>query len=316
MISVIIPAYNSESFLSECVDSVLAQRGFASPQEMEIIIVDDGSTDTTGAIADRYAAADSRVKVLHVPNGGLSYARNHGMDAALGDYLCFVDADDILLPDALRSLRIAILRSSADVAVASMICARQCPADVCAPKLHPRMINGIRAVELMLYQRGFLSSASAKLYRSSSVGALRFTNGLYYEDLDFNFRFLLDCQRVAFDPAPVYFYRQHSDSILHQWTPKREHVLRVVDDIERQIATTAPSLLGAAADRKLSANFNIFICAHNNGRNDLADKCWDVIRAYRRRSLTDKCVRMKNKIGILISYLGRRSFALASKLFY
>ena len=91
-LSVIVPVYNVAAYLPRCVDSLLEQNGV----ELEILLVDDGSTDASGSICDGYAARDSRVKVIHKENGGLSSARNAGLDAAEGEYLTFVDSDDYL----------------------------------------------------------------------------------------------------------------------------------------------------------------------------------------------------------------------------
>ena len=94
MVSVIIPAYNAEKYLLEAVASVISQ----SSSDWELILVDDGSTDSTPGLCDSFAASDSRISVIHKPNGGLSDARNHGIEAASGEYLTFLDADDVLDP--------------------------------------------------------------------------------------------------------------------------------------------------------------------------------------------------------------------------
>ena len=98
LISVIVPVYKSEAFLGKCVESLLAQ----SFQDFELLLVDDGSPDDSGAMCDAYAAKDSRVRVIHKPNGGVSSARNAGLDAARGDYVVFVDSDDYVDPSYLE----------------------------------------------------------------------------------------------------------------------------------------------------------------------------------------------------------------------
>lgn len=106
LISVIVPVYNAEIYLAECIDSILAQ----TYRELELILVDDGSTDGSGAICDNYAARDTRVAVYHLKNGGVSRARNFGMEKAHGEYIMFADADDALLPAAaLRGVRLAAM---------------------------------------------------------------------------------------------------------------------------------------------------------------------------------------------------------------
>ena len=111
MISVIIPVYNVEKFLAECVDSVLAQ----TYTDWEAILVDDGATDASGAMCDAYAAKDPRIRVIHRENGGLSAARNTGLKAARGEYVYFLDSDDYIEPDTLALLLETAEREQADV---------------------------------------------------------------------------------------------------------------------------------------------------------------------------------------------------------
>jgi len=116
LISIIVPVYNSQSFLNECVDSILAQ----THQNIEVILVDDGSIDQTGFICDEYARLDARVVVVHKSNGGVSAARNTGLDKAQGEYILFVDADDYIDPDMCQTLLIRILEKNADIAVCGL----------------------------------------------------------------------------------------------------------------------------------------------------------------------------------------------------
>ena len=113
LISVIIPVYNVEKYLRQCVDSVLAQ----TYQNLEIILVDDGSTDQSGQICDEYAGEDKRIKVIHQKNSGVSCARNVGLNVSKGEYIAFVDPDDYIFPDMYRTLLEAIVTNSADIAL-------------------------------------------------------------------------------------------------------------------------------------------------------------------------------------------------------
>lgn len=310
MVSIIVPVYNREQYLCECVDSVLAQ----TFHDWELIIVDDGSTDSSGSIADRYAASDPRIRVYHVENGGLSSARNIGMDKAEGDFLSFLDADDAIHPQALQLMTEAIDNAGADMFVAGMH--RGAHVSFSPIKSYEtECLTPEEALESSLYQNGkLLHSAWSKLYKAATLKKQRFTKGIFYEDLDFFYRACGECKRIAVSPCDLYFYRDTPDSITNVWSDKRLDVLDVVHRIENYIAGNMPALLPAARDRKLSANFNMFILAGANGRYDVADRCWKVIREYRFGSLTNSRVRLKNKAGILLSYLGRRVFTLIGKV--
>lgn len=111
MISVIVPVYNAEKYLTKCIDSILAQ----SFENFELILVDDGSKDGSGAICDKYAARDSRVKVLHKKNGGVSAARESGIAQSKGEYIAFIDADDYIAEDYLKVLYQNIIKYNADI---------------------------------------------------------------------------------------------------------------------------------------------------------------------------------------------------------
>ena len=113
LISVIVPVYNVERYLRRCVDSILHQ----TYQDLEVLLVDDGSTDASGAICDEYAAQEERVTAVHQKNGGLSAARNAGLERAQGTYLCFVDSDDFLDSRMLETLCRDLQEQDADVAV-------------------------------------------------------------------------------------------------------------------------------------------------------------------------------------------------------
>ena len=113
LISVVVPIYNVEHYLERCLDSIISQ----TYTNLEIILVDDGSTDRSGAIADAYAAKDSRVKVIHQKNGGLSIARNTGIEACRGEYLLFIDSDDYIAPNMCECLLSHLTEADADIAI-------------------------------------------------------------------------------------------------------------------------------------------------------------------------------------------------------
>lgn len=111
IISIIVPVYNVEKYLKDCIESILKQ----SMQDFELILVDDGSTDSSGTICDRYAEKDSRIKVVHTKNGGLSAARNAGIEIARGEFVAFVDSDDYVLPEFIEQMYKKILETDADI---------------------------------------------------------------------------------------------------------------------------------------------------------------------------------------------------------
>ncbi len=306
--SIIVPVYNAEKYLCEAVDSVLAQ----TSADWQLILVDDGSTDSSSDICDHYAAQDSRIVVVHIPNGGQSYARNRGLEIAEGEWIAFLDADDCMHPDLLKTLYSIATETGGDV-----VGARHYEGDEFYYPTSAQSkfvtLSPSAAIETTLYQRrGLTSGLWGKIYRRELFDGVRFVEGLYYEDLEIIFRIYERAAKLSFSDAELYFYRQHSQSFIHSWNSRRLDVLTVVDGIEKRMAELHPELLSAARDRKLSANFNIFNLATKNGERATADRCWKVIKKYRCSDLFNPKIRLKNRLGILASYLGRWAY---TKLF-
>ncbi len=302
MISVIVPVYNGEKYLRECLDSILAQ----TCVDIEVLAVDDGSTDASAGIIRAYAKADTRVKYLHKPNGGLSSARNFGLDAAQGEYVTFVDADDMLAPRFCEVL----LAELGDADIVKCGFSRR-PVQ-CGP-VEAKRFSPAYFIEKTLYQTRFHCSAWAGVYRRSLFSNVRFAEGLYYEDLDIFYRLVeASGKEVVWIDAPLYFYRDNPSSFLNTFTDKRLDVLKVTERIERHYAGTP--LLAAARDRRYSANYNMALVAGLNGRHDISRQCWSLVKACRREVILNPRSRIKNRIGAAISYLGRRVSLLLAKI--
>lgn len=308
MISVILPVHNGEKYLADAIKSVVDQT-FA---DWELLVVDDGSTDSSASIADDFAHHDKRIKVFRVENGGVSYARNIGMDNASGDYISFLDADDLLHPSALSTL-LSLIQSNgqADIASAAISHSRRFLARP-IKDVHSRFYPGIEALEPLLYQTGVSNSACGKLYSRRVFTHERFKEGIRYEDLYFTFRAILSGRGVVASQAPVYFYRQHTDSFIHTWSASRLDVLSVTDTIQSELSPYPRRFQRAAIDRLLSANLNIFRLALHNGEDAIALRCWAAIKAHRSSALTTLRGRLKVKAASLLSYGGLRFFRFIS----
>ena len=225
-ISVIVPVYKVEAYLRPCVDSILAQ----SFPDFELILVDDGSPDSCGALCDAWAAKDPRIRVIHQQNGGLSAARNAGMDVAVGAWLTFIDSDDYVAPDYLELLYRNAEGSGAEIAV----CRTQVFQDGQDPAAVPsasepacRLLTGREAV-ILLYRgdAAVLVNAWGKLYRRELIADLRFPVGKLHEDQAFVPIACWRAKAVAAVGAGAYYYRDRPESI----TSKKFSVKRY-DDI-------------------------------------------------------------------------------------
>ncbi len=314
MVSVIIPAYNAQAYLGECLESVLAQSFY----DWEAIVVDDGSTDCTFEIAQKYSALDRRIRVLSTDNKGVSSARNSAISCIKGEWFTFLDSDDMLYPYALRAML--------DVAEGADVICGGCERGVTVDdtrrnvnNVRHRVVSGAEALKEGLYQTGIQASACAKLYKTDVFRDVMFHADIRYEDLLYYCDVMIRASQVRVIDVPVYFYRDHSGSFVNTMSSDRLDVLNVVEMIEERCRHDA-GLSAAAHDRRLSANFNMYglLSVHDrDGRySEVKERCWEVIKRYRFASLLNPEVRLKNKAGILVSCLGGVILALVSRLVY
>ncbi len=230
MISVIIPIYNIEKYLQCCVDSVLGQ----TYSDYEIILVDDGSTDDSGRLSDAYASYDSRIRVIHRENGGLSAARNTGIENAKGEYLFFLDGDDALHPRALELLMNTMDESSADL----VFCGRTF-VDENATLENMKEVEGLgdepsyyTGRQVLLLQGDLMTGLSViawnKLYRAEQFARVRYPEGRVFEDAATTHLVLYDLEKVAYLPAQLCYYRQREGSIMAD----QRYVSKINDHLE------------------------------------------------------------------------------------
>lgn len=308
LISVIVPVYKVESYLHRCVDSIIYQ----TYRNLEIILVDDGSPDNCGKICDEYAKKDSRIKVIHKKNGGLSDARNVAIDIAQGRYITFVDSDDSINENYIKILYENLIINNADISCASFVKVYDGERidKVLSIQNMTKVYSSGKAIENILYQHQLTNSAWGKLYDKRLFESLRFKVGILYEDLDLFYKLYEKADRIVQTNAVLYYYLQRTTSILGEFNIRRIYVLNIVDEILAYMTKYHPTLVKAAKDRKLSANFNILLLLLKNNidNSQLVHQCWKNICELRMESLFNKKVRIKNRAGALFSLLGLNFF--------
>lgn len=219
MISVIVPAYNAEKWLERCVRSALAQ----TYGEVEIIIVDDGSADGTRTLADRLAAEEARTRVVHRLNGGLSAARNTGIENARGEMLYFLDSDDYIAPDALETLYARMIETGAPMVVGGFVKVDEDGGFINRVVVPPAVVDergywdGYGPVGRAGEQSEYVVSWG-KLFKRSLFETERFDEGKIHEDEFIIHRLVASAGKVAFADTDGYSYVQTAGSIMH--TPK------------------------------------------------------------------------------------------------
>ncbi len=236
-VSVIIPVYNVFPYLREAVDSVISQ----TYRNLEIIIIDDGSSDGSGEVCDEYKT-DPRVRVVHQRNRGLSAARNTGLDIMTGDYTMFLDSDDVYHPDMVEKMVNAIIKSKADL----VICSYNEIETEGRKNNEAKIIQHIQDYKIITAREALLASyddqirtyAWNKIYPGKIWDHLRYPEGHVYEDM-FVFPDILEqCERILLIPDVLVDYRQRKDSITHTGLPQnildsvmaKKYVLKVIEE--------------------------------------------------------------------------------------
>ena len=204
LISVIVPVYKVEPYLCTCIDSILAQ----TYTNLEIILVDDGSPDNCPAICDAYAQKDARIKVIHKENGGLSDARNAGLEVCNGEYVAFIDSDDTVNTDWLAELFLAIQRTNVDFVIGGLTYVNSMEKHSVIPETES-LTNLVKC--------SLLGYAWNKLYKREAIDNICFIK-VPREDIVYNLSVLSAGKSYAVVPIAGYNYYQHQNSILHSST--------------------------------------------------------------------------------------------------
>lgn len=255
-ISVVVPVYNVEKYLPHCVRS-LREQSFA---DLEIILVDDGSPDGCGALCDAYAEEDDRIRVIHKENGGLSSARNAGIEAARGRYIGFVDSDDYVEPEMYERLYTLAEKERADIAVGSYWICRGNQRKPFTQETESRVYSGREAVEKTLLGRKMNIYVSCRLVKREIFdNGLRFPAGQNFEDVYIMVDLHLAAKTVAFDDRPMYNYVRRYDSIVN--APVNERTMDAVKSYRHmmdEVKKRCPELLPMAKSRLHKTYFYIW----------------------------------------------------------
>jgi len=255
LISIVVPVYKVEKFLDRCINSLVNQ----SYTNLEIILVNDGSPDSCPAMCDAWAEKDSRIKVIHKANGGLSDARNHGTALASGDFISFIDSDDYASSDYVEYLYRLLKENNADISVGSY---RYVYGDGEMFENQPAeavdIFSNVSACKALFANEAYYArmvTAWGKLYAAAIVKAAPFIKGRLHEDEASTYKFYYKAAKVAVGTREIYAYYQNSGSIMHNISRKnREHsFLSFEEQVEYFESVGCAELARVAAERLIIA---------------------------------------------------------------
>lgn len=308
LVSVIIPVYNVEKYLRRCLDSVINQ----TYKNLEIVVVDDGSTDGSGEICDEYAKKDKRIKVIHKENGGLSDARNVGIRKSIGDYVTFIDSDDAVLHSHIETFISMIKKYNVEIAVSGIetITSRSFDDNTISSGNVARKMDTMEALKLLLSDEHFSVSANNKIYRRNLFENFKYPSGKLYEDNGSTYKLIMECDELAYNSNITYLYHVRKDSITsNEFDQKKLDYIVLTDKACSEIIRRYPNLKEECMNRRLVARFSVLRQMLDSNLDEKHKKERDrIIREIKRYSwvaLKSKKVSLRNKCSILALLLSR-----------
>lgn len=248
-ISVIVPVYNVENYIRRCVESILQQKY----QEFELLLIDDGSKDSSGYICDEYEKRDERIRVIHKENGGLSDARNVGIFAATGEFVTYIDSDDYVSDEYLTTLLQVQQEGDYDIVCASFTFFSDENDDIFknTSSGEKTIYSGVEACKALLLGELFTSSCNMVIRKSIAEKSM-FPVGKYHEDEFTTFRYFLSAQKICKINKNLYFYYQREGSIIHSFGKAVLDEIEAADNYCIVCADVNNDLLKAANKKKYS----------------------------------------------------------------
>lgn len=270
LISIVLPIYNVEKYLSNCIESVLNQ----TYKNLEVILVDDGATDSCGRICDEYAEKDKRIVVYHKENGGLSDARNYGLEHCKGQYVTFIDSDDYIDSDYISYLYSVLIKHGTKMS----ICQHKVHYDIGKIKdlghLGDEKLSSKECLERMLYHDVIDTSAWAKLYRTDLFDNVRYPKGKIFEDIGTTYKLMLASGQIACGYEAKYHYIFHENSIVNSsFSLKKMDMIEMTDKMAGDVLEIYPDLSDAVKRRQVYARFSTL-----NQMIDVKDRKYKKIR--------------------------------------
>lgn len=306
LVSIIIPVYNVEKYLETCVSTVIHQ----TYQNIEIILVDDGSTDLSGKICDDFAKNDGRVMVIHKENRGLSDARNTGIEASRGAFLAFIDSDDYVSEYYIEAMMNPLIHDK--VKISALVHAEEfwdgeiLPVLALSAQDNIIKIQNVKKVLMRMLYCDVTIGAQFKIYRRDIFESIQFPVGYLYEDLATTYKTFIKCRRIAVVDGNLYAYRKRKDSLIRSnFSDKKMVIISLAEQLIQDVKAYDIRLEQAAISRAFSAVFSVFLQVPFEDKTNRI-RLWNFIIKNRKKVLLDNnaLIRKKNRYAALISYMG------------
>lgn len=310
LISVIIPVYKVEECLDRCVESVLKQ----TYSNLEIILVDDGSPDKCGEMCERYKEEDKRIKVIHKSNGGLSDARNVGIENATGKYLSFIDSDDVVTKDYIEYMYHMIVKTNSNLAISGVQIIWKDTEMKETSNTKMQVLNPKETFENLLFAQGIDVCACAKLYKTYLFEEIRFPRGKVYEDTAIMYQLIEKAQKIVYGDKSNYYYIARTGSISKQlgFNKNEQDYIEHTNEMLQYIQNKYPELETAVHRFDIYAKFRILrMLIFTKPRNKQMEKEYVAgIKKYQKEVFKCKKTPKRDKIAIVLLNFGLPIFKI------
>lgn len=304
-VSIIVPIYNVEKYIKECINSIMKQ----TYTNIEIILVDDGSKDQSGKICDEYSKKDTRIRVVHKKNGGLSSARNLGIELATGEYLFFIDSDDILFKNSIEVLVNCLKQSGAEI-VLSRFTRNENDLTKIDTSFSFFNLSKDEIITKILLQRDqslYSVASPTKLFKRNIFENIRYPEGQLNEDMGIILLLIHKAKQIGIADFTSYYYRVNDDSITNlSFSKKRMDLIKMTRLMQSQIADYFPKHEDEGKILMFSRAFELYAIANATTKKDefYSDKeiLRTLIKENRRAVLKNGYARKKAVISSLLSY--------------
>ena len=315
LISIIIPVYNVEKYLDRCIKSVINQ----TYKNIEIILIDDGSTDKSLDICYNYLEQDNRIKVFHKENGGLSSARNYGINSSNGKYLTFIDSDDDIEKDYIEYLYNLIKKYGTKMSICSYSVIKNNITNF-GLNLDEKLLSTEECLDNLLCENGFTVSACAKMYDKNLFKNIKYPLNKLCEDNGTTYKLIMQCKNIAYGNESKYNYYINDNSITtSNFNLRKMDLIELVDVMCDDIMKEYPNLIYSVEKKKINSRFSILrqiLESQNNNEYNYIQK--EIIKFLKNKKKeifeNPKCDK-KDKVAIILLLINKNLFKLGWKIY-
>ena len=313
LISVIIPVYKVEKYLDKCIDSVINQ----TYDNLEIILVDDGSPDNCPKMCDEYAKKDKRIKVIHKENGGLSDARNKGIDIATGEFITFIDSDDYVEKNYVEFLYNLAKENNAEISMGKQY-VRYTNKTLNTGTNNLYVLNSHDTLEKTLYGEDFDVSAWAKLYKKDLFKEIRYPKGRLFEDSATTYKLIDKANKIVLKSVPIYNYMMRNDSITNEtFNKKKFDLIKSTEEMCDYIEEKYKDLENGCKRRLMYAYLSTLtqLVKCKKIEKEYKNRLMKYIKENRQEVLKDKRIPKRDRLALYATYLGINGFSTCWKIY-